>query len=64
MNHYLPEMCVCVEEIHKELKQAVCFTGKWRCECSSCNYIPVVFLFDDGRRPFRERTNVISRQQN
>lgn len=31
----------------------MCFTGKWRCECSFCNYIPVVFLFDDGRRPLR-----------
>lgn len=68
MNHYLPEggeECVCgctLGVIHKE--QAACFTGKRRRECSSCNYIPVMVVFDDGRRPFREHPNVISRQQN
>lgn len=44
--------------------QLYVLTGKLRCECSSCNYILAMIPFDDSGRPFRERANVISRQQN
>lgn len=42
MNHYLPEGDEggCWGVIHRE--QAVCFTGKRRRECSSCNYISLM----------------------
>lgn len=70
MNHYLPEgsggvyVCVCIRVIHKQQRRLCVLQENGDGECPSCNYIPVMFPFDDCRRPFREHANVISRQHN